>query len=77
MAFARIVGVRVADCRVSCDFDIFLCFQLPCGSMYERSFMHVETVTHTACAAGDFIITGSKVSVASVSTLRVCLDLTN
>jgi hypothetical protein len=31
--------------------------------MYERSFMHVETVTHTACAAGDFIITGSKVRV--------------
>jgi hypothetical protein len=29
--------------------------------MYERSFMHVETVSHTACAAGDFIITGSKV----------------
>jgi hypothetical protein len=23
--------------------------------------MHVETVTHTACAAGDFVITGSKV----------------
>jgi predicted RecA/RadA family phage recombinase len=44
--------------------------------MYERSFMHVETVTHTACAAGDFIITGSKVSVASVSTLPVRLHLT-
>ena len=34
--------------------------QLPSASMYERSFMHVETVTHTACAAGDFIITGVK-----------------
>ncbi len=41
-------------------FDAWLP-QLPTGSMYERSFMHVETVTHTACAAGDFIITGSKV----------------
>ncbi len=48
----RIVVFRV--------FDAWM-LQLPTGSMYERSFMHVETVTHTACAAGDFIITGSKV----------------
>jgi hypothetical protein len=42
--------------------------------MYERSFMHVETVTHTACAAGDFIITGSKVR-CPVSALGVWLHL--
>jgi peptidylprolyl isomerase domain and WD repeat-containing protein 1 len=38
--------------------------------MYERSFMHVETVTHTACAAGDFIITGSKVHCPARSSFR-------
>ena len=34
--------------------------------------MHVETVTHTACAAGDFVITGSKVLLCRRCLIAPC-----
>ena len=40
--------------------DISILKSLPLSQMYERSFMHRDTVTHVATAtAHDFIVTGS------------------
>ena len=33
--------------------------ELPSGQMYEKSFMHRDTVTHVAVGAHDFVMTAS------------------
>jgi peptidylprolyl isomerase domain and WD repeat-containing protein 1 len=46
---------------------------LPCATMYERSFMHQNTVTHVQWTKSDFLLTAS--SEASCDTRNACLLL--
>ncbi|NXJ71036.1 PPWD1 protein, partial [Rostratula benghalensis] len=41
------------------EFEHVYLENLPCASMYERSYMHRDVITHVACTKTDFIITAS------------------
>uniref|UniRef100_A0A8B9FRH9 peptidylprolyl isomerase n=1 Tax=Amazona collaria TaxID=241587 RepID=A0A8B9FRH9_9PSIT len=41
------------------EFEHVYLANLPCASMYERSYMHRDVITHVACTKTDFIITAS------------------
>jgi peptidylprolyl isomerase domain and WD repeat-containing protein 1 len=42
------------------QFEQLYLQRLPCGEMYEKSYMHRDHVTHTAVSRKDFFITASK-----------------
>lgn len=41
------------------EFEQLYASALPAGQMYERSYMHRDTVTHTVTSKAHFIITAS------------------
>lgn len=41
------------------QFEQLYASALPSAAMYERSYMHRDTVTHTAASKAHFVITGS------------------
>ncbi|MEW5307627.1 MAG: hypothetical protein WDW36_010006 [Sanguina aurantia] len=57
-----IVGPAVpppAKRRKVLEFEAQYLAALPCGSMYEKSYMHRDHVTHVVATASDFVITAS------------------
>jgi len=51
---------RVRKKRKVLDFEDMYLTQLPMGEMYEKSYMHRDTVTHVLVSCTDFVITASK-----------------